>query len=31
LADDPEAQELAEETLGAEKAHLEMLEALARK
>jgi hypothetical protein len=31
LSDDPEARELAEETLGAEKAHLEMLEALGRK
>ncbi len=29
LGDDPEARELAEETLGAERAHLEMLEGLA--
>ncbi len=29
LGDDPDARELAEETLGAEKAHLEMLEELA--
>jgi hypothetical protein len=31
LADDHDAQEIAEETLGAEKAHLEMLEELGRK
>ncbi len=31
LADNHDAQEIAEETLGAEKAHLEMLEELGRK